>query len=148
STPSPSTASSARSSTRNSAISGLVGWLPVLGLLGVALHVGWLSLPWPLIHDAPIMHYIGWRIGEGAVPYRDLFDMNFPGVYLIHLMVLKLFGAGDAAWRTFDLVWLALTSFTIAFFARPWRRVASIGGAAFFAAYHLGAGAWQTGQRD
>jgi hypothetical protein len=126
----------------------VLAWLPVIGLIGVALHVGWLSLPWPLIHDAPIMHYIAWRIGEGAVPYRDLFDMNFPGVYLIHLMVLRVLGAGDAAWRTFDLFWLALTSFTVALFARPWRRVASIGGAAFFAAYHLGAGAWQTGQRD
>ena len=43
---------------------------------------------WPLVHDAPIMHYVAWRIAEGAVPYRDLFDMNFPGVYLLHLLVV------------------------------------------------------------
>src|SRR5262245_16552299 len=47
------------------------------------------SLDWPLIHDAPVMHYIAWRISQGAVPYRDLFDMNFPGTYLVHLAALR-----------------------------------------------------------
>jgi len=36
------------------------------GLLVVVLLV--LSLSWPLIQDAPDMHYISWRIGEGDVP--------------------------------------------------------------------------------
>ena len=124
------------------------GWVVVAGLGGVVLYVGWLSLPWPLIHDAPIMHYVAWRIGQGAVPYRDLFDMNFPGVYLLHLLVLKTLGAGDGAWRLFDLLWLALASLLIAQLAAPWGRLASVGGALFFAAYHLGGGAWQAGQRD
>ena len=126
----------------------LFGWAVVAGLAGVVLYVGWLSLPWPLIHDAPIMHYVAWRIGQGAVPYRDLFDMNFPGVYLLHLVVLKTLGAGDGAWRLFDLLWLALASLVIAALAAPWGRLASVGGALFFAAYHLGGGAWQAGQRD
>ena len=125
-----------------------LGWGLVAGLGAVVLHVGWLSLPWPLIHDAPIMHYVAWRIGEGAVPYRDLFDMNFPGVYLMHLAVLRLLGSGDAAWRAFDLAWLGLASLLVGALAAPWGRVAATGGALFFAAYHLGAGAWQAGQRD
>lgn len=120
----------------------------LLGLAGVVCYVGWLSLPWPLIHDAPIMHYIAWRIGEGAVPYRDLFDMNFPGVYLLHLAVIRTLGAGDAAWRAFDLLWLGLTSLLVAALAAPWGRLAAAAGALFFAAYHLGGGAWQAGQRD
>lgn len=126
----------------------LVAWLLVIGLAGVVLYVGWLSLSWPLIHDAAIMHYIAWRIGQGAVPYRDLFDMNFPGVYVIHLGVLRVFGAGDAGWRFFDLAWLGLTSAAAATLAAGWGRVAAVGGALFFAAYHLGGGAWQAGQRD
>ncbi|HYE92593.1 MAG TPA: glycosyltransferase family 39 protein, partial [Terriglobales bacterium] len=114
----------------------------------VALWLAWRSLDWPLIHDAPIMHYIAWRIAEGAVPYRDLFDMNFPGTYLVHLAVVTLLGAGDAAWRAVDLGVTAITAVLVAALAAPWGRAAAFGGASFFAAYHLAAGAWNAGQRD
>ena len=53
------------------------------------------------------MHYIAWRILEGAAPYRDLFDMNFPGVYAAHLLLLVTLGPGDLAFRAFDLGMLA-----------------------------------------
>jgi hypothetical protein len=114
----------------------------------LAAGLAWRSLSWPLVHDAPILHYIAWRIADGAAPYRDVFDMNQPGVYLLHLAVLKTFGAGDAAWRAFDLAWLTLTALAIAAFAAPWGAAAAAGGALGFAAYHLAGGAWQAGQRD
>ncbi len=123
-----------------------LGLLVPLGALAAAL--AWRSRGWPLVHDAPIMHYIAWRIGEGAAPYRDLFDMNFPGVYLVHLAALRLFGPGDAGWRVFDLLWLAATSGCAAALAAPWGRLAAWGAGLFFAAYHLAGGAWQAGQRD
>ena len=75
--------------------------LAAFGLL--VLWLTWKSLRWPLIHDGPIMHYVAWRILDGAVPYRDVFDMNFPGVYLVHLGVVRWLGTGDAAWRAVDL---------------------------------------------
>jgi hypothetical protein len=100
------------------------------------------------VHDAPIMHYIAWRIAEGAAPYRDLFDMNFPGAYLLHLALLRALGPGDVAWRVFDLAWLAAGAGAVAAFAWPWGRVAAAGGALFFAVHHLAGGAWQAGQRD
>ena len=53
------------------------------------------------------MHYIAWRILEGAAPYRDLFDMNFPGVYAAHALLLVTLGPGDHAFRVFDLTLLA-----------------------------------------
>jgi hypothetical protein len=114
----------------------------------MAVVLGVRSLGWPLIHDAPLMHYVAWRIGEGAVPYRDLFDMNFPGTYLLHLGVLRTLGPGDTAWRVFDLAWLAATCLAIAALARRWGMVAASGGGALFALYHLAGGAWQAGQRD
>jgi hypothetical protein len=121
----------------------------LVGAMGaVALWLGWKSLGWPLIHDAPIMHYIAWRIAEGAVPYRDLFDMNFPGVYAIHLAILQWLGPGDAAWRAADLGATVVTALTVAALAAPWGRAAAAGGACFFAAYHLAGGAWNAGQRD
>jgi hypothetical protein len=116
------------------------------GLLVVVLLV--LSLSWPLIQDAPVMHYIAWRIGEGDVPYRDLYDINQPGVYVLHLALLRTLGAADGAWRVFDLAWLAATAGTLALLAAPWGAVAATGAALAFAAYHLAGGAWQAGQRD
>jgi hypothetical protein len=124
------------------------GALGVAALAGVtaALLAG--SLRWPLVHDAPIMHYLAWRIAEGAAPYRDLFDMNVPGVYLLHLGVLRALGPGDAAWRAFDLAWLALGAGAVAALAAPWGALAASGGALLFAAHHLAGGAWHAGQRD
>src|SRR5262245_53204559 len=94
------------------------------------------------------MHYIAWRIAEGAVPYRDVFDMNFPGVYLVHMALLRTLGAGDVAWRIFDLTALALTGALVAALAAPWGVVAALGGALFFVVHHVANGAWQAGQRD
>jgi hypothetical protein len=121
----------------------------VIGGFGaLAAWLTWTSLPWPLIHDAPIMHYIATRIAAGDVPYRDLFDMNMPGVYVLHLVLVSTLGTGDFAWRVFDLTWLAAGALALAAFAAPWGRTAAAGAALFFAAYHLAGGAWQAGQRD
>jgi len=125
-----------------------LGAVVVAPLGALAAWLAWGSRGWPLIHDAPLMHYIAWRIGDGAAPYRDLFDMNFPGVYVLHMLALKLFGAGDMGFRAFDLVWLAATSLAAAALAAPWGSLAAAGAALFFAVYHLAGGAWQAGQRD
>jgi hypothetical protein len=127
-----------------SAASGVA--LVVFGALAVTL--AWRSLAWPLIHDAALLHYVAWRIADGAVPYRDLFDMNQPGVYLVHWAVLRTLGAGDLAWRVFDLAWLAATAWTLATLAAPWGGLAAAAGAVVFVTYHLAGGAWQAGQRD
>ena len=115
---------------------------------GVAVWLAWRSRTWPLIHDVVLMHYAAWRIGAGAVPYRDLFDMNQPGTYLIHLAVLRTLGGGDLAWRMVDLSALAATAAAVAAFAAPWGALASTTGVVVFTTYHLAGGAWQAGQRD
>ncbi len=120
----------------------------VLAFALVAAWLAWRSRAWSLVHDAPIMHYIAWRIGEGAVPYRDLFDMNFPGAYLLHLAVLRTLGPSDAAWRAFDLAWLGAGALAVAALARRWGTVAAAGGALLYVVHHLAGGAWQAGQRD
>ncbi len=116
---------------------------------GLALYLVWRSLGWPLIHDAPLMHYVAWRITQGAVPYRDVFDMNMPGVYLIHLAVIKTLGEGNVAWRLFDLGWLAATAVALWGYCRrmgdDW---SGLGAALLFVLYHLAGGAWRVGQRD
>ena len=123
-------------------------WLLLAPLAALAAGLVWRSRAWPLVHDAPIMQYLAWRISEGAAPYRDLFDMNFPGVYLIQLVALTVFGASDAGWRAFDLLWLLAVALCVAALVRPWGGVAAAGAALFFVTYHVAGGAWQAGQRD
>lgn len=126
--------------------------MAVAALGGGAGLLAWLiarSLDWPLIHDAPLMHYVAWRIADGAVPYRDLFDMNLPGAYLIHLGVLALAGDGDLPWRLFDLGWLAVTAALLYAYCRGLADPAGAAGAVLlFALWHLAGGAWHVGQRD
>ena len=116
------------------------------GLLAALLLM--LSLPWPVVLDTPVYHYIAWRMSQGDVPYRDIYDVNVPGLYLVHLALLRTLGAGDAAWRAFDLGWTAATAGAIALLAARWGALAGAGAALAFAAYHLAGGAWQTGQKD
>jgi len=118
------------------------------GLAAGILFLGWCSLGWPLIHDAPLMHYVARWIADGAAPYRDFFDMNFPGIYLVHLLVLALLGPGDAGFRLFDLAWLGATGALVAVYCRRFGAWSSALGALLFMAYHLAGGAWRAGQRD
>jgi hypothetical protein len=106
------------------------------------------SFHWPFIHDAPLMHYIVWRILSGAVPYRDVFDMNMPGTYLVHWIALRGFGISDPGFRLFDFLWLALTSSALYLFCRPFSRWAGALSAVFFFSFHLSQGALSMGQRD
>ena len=113
-----------------------------------ALRLLWASRDWPLVHDAPLMHYVAWRIQDGAAPYRDLFDMNFPGVYVTHLLLLRTLGPGDHAFRVFDVGLLAATGAGLWAALRrcgPWAGPAA---AALFALYHVAGGPWLAGQRD
>ena len=82
------------------------------------------------------------------MPYRDLFDMNFPGIYVVHRVVTGIGGYGDAAWRAFDLLWLALTCVLLFRFCRPFGRLASVGAASMFALWHTMGGPLSMGQRD
>jgi len=126
-----------------SAVIGLLAWLAA-GLLPLLIQ----SIPWPLIHDAPIMHYIAWRILHGAVPYRDVLDMNLPGVYLIHVLELKIFGMSDGGWRLFDFLWLAVTDCLLWQFCFPRGRWWALVAVLLYSAFHVSSGAPGMGQRD
>jgi hypothetical protein len=115
----------------------------------LAVYLGWRSLGWPLIHDAPLFHYIGWLIGQGLVPYRDIFDMNLPGIYLVHWAIVATVGAGDLGWRLIDLGWLVATAGALFAFCLPLGgRDGAAASALLFTLYHLAGGAWRAGQRD
>lgn len=74
-----------------------------VGFAGLGV-VAVVSLSWPRFHDAPIMEYVAWLNGKGYRPYRDVFDMNFPGSYLVQIVGDRTLGASDLSFRIFDLL--------------------------------------------
>jgi hypothetical protein len=122
--------------------------LAVAGAWSGALWLVWGSRSWPLVHDAPLMHYVAARLLEGAVPYRDLFDMNFPAVYAAHALLLALLGGSDLAFRAFDLAILAVAAAGLLVALRDTGRWGGPAAAALLVLYHVAGGPWLAGQRD
>lgn len=123
-------------------------WLCLLFLGWQVLEAMWYTRSWRLIHDAPLMHYIAWRMLEGDVPYRDIVDMNFPMSYLLVALALVTFGYDDMAWWQFDLFWMGLTAAGLAALVRPKGWLTACAAALFYMAYHLSDGNMTQGQRD
>ncbi len=78
----------------------LVSWSARVGLsradaLGVSLAVavGACTLAYPFGHDQGVHFYVGreW-LEHGALPYRDAFDYKPPGIFLIHALLIAVFG--------------------------------------------------------
>ena len=57
----------------------------------------WRSLDWPLIGDAAIFHFIAEQMRMGAVPYRDIYDVNMPLIYFVHAGIVAVVRAPDPA---------------------------------------------------
>jgi hypothetical protein len=129
-------------------------YIPLLGFAYVLLfgwRVGYLlmdSLHWNAEGNAGVMHYIAWRIGEGAVPYRDIVESNFPGTYLLYMLCHTLFGNTDIGFRLFDLTFCALIG--AAFMALTWAssRLYAVAGWLVFVYIHLCFGAKSMAERD
>ena len=108
----------------------------------------WRSLDWPLVGDASIFHFIAGQMQMGAVPYRDIVDINMPLIYFIHVAVVAIGGMGDVAWRAFDLAATALLSGLILVLVWPAGRAPAIQAALIVLVTHLLLGPYAAGQRD
>jgi hypothetical protein len=108
----------------------------------------WRSLDWPLVGDATIFHFIAGQFQMGAVPYRDIFDVNMPLVYFVHAAVIAIGGLGDAAWRAFDLTAAVLVSGLILMLVWPAGRAVAILAVLIVLVTHFLLGPYSAGQRD
>ena len=106
------------------------------------------SLDWPLFGDAPLMHYPAWLISQGAIPYRDIFDQQFPGLYLLHLCIIKFLGPGDFAWRMADLLSLLFINIGIFSFLKKSGTLPALLAVSLFSCYHLNGLPFHAAQRD
>lgn len=107
-------------------------------------------LNWPMVHDAPILNYVGWSLLNGAIPYRDLFDMNFPGTYAFHVFLATLPGDWDFKTALFNVVIVVASASAIALIVRQicGHARASIAAACTYIVICYGFSSWYALQRD
>jgi len=77
------------------------------GFTLVTAYLGVCTLSWEIYWDHAGFLYYAWLANErGYALYRDVLDVNMPGVHLFTILVSKVIGYGDFAWRFFDLLWV------------------------------------------
>lgn len=107
-----------------------------------------LSLPWPLIWDMQVIHYVSFLMDRGWAPYRQIGDMNMPGAYLVEHFALHTFGASDLGWRFWDYSLCAVAVASMFSIARRYDWLAAVLAGGFFTLMHGADGPMSAGQRD
>ena len=121
----------------------LIACLTLSLIYGIAV-----TAQWPLVGDAPLLHYVAFSIDHGRTPYRDIIEVDMPGTYALEWACIHLLGPGSAAWRVFDFglcaaILAALTAIT---WEDDWLQGFFAG--SLFALLHFRDGPTHTGQRD
>ena len=106
------------------------------------------SAHWQQVNDPAQLRYASFLVDHGMAPYRDLIEMNMPGIYLTNEAVVHTLGSGPLAWRIFDLLLTALAGAAMVVIAWPYDWPAGVLAAALFLLFHGRDGPMQTGQRD
>ncbi len=78
-------------------------------------------------------------------PYRDLLEINMPGIYLVNWSVMHALGAGSVAWRVFDFALMGVAAWAMIVIAWPYEWLAGVFGATLFILFHGRDGAGQDG---
>jgi hypothetical protein len=123
----------------------------VLVVLALTLSLVWGvvgTLHWPIVGDAPLMHYVAFLLDHGKAPYREIVDINLPGTYALEWGAIHFLGPGAAAWRVFDLGLLAVCLGAMVWMTASLDWLAGFFAGTLFALVHLRDGPTHTGQRD
>jgi hypothetical protein len=103
---------------------------------------------WKQVNDPAQLSYLCFLMDHGMAPYRDLIEVNMPGIYLVNWSVMHVLGESSYAWRIFDFSLTGIAAWAMIVIARPYDWLAGALGATLFALYHGRDGAGQAGQRD
>jgi len=126
----------------------LVRTLLAATLVGAFVYLIVHTSHWPLMQDAPVIHYVNFLTDHGMAPYRDIGDMNMPGAYLIERLGVLVFGPGDLAFRLYDFSLMGILIAAMISIARPYDWIAGALAGVLFAAIHFADGPKGAGQRD
>lgn len=103
---------------------------------------------WPLMWDGQVFHYINFLMAHGMAPYREIYDLNFPGIYLIDGWQIHLFGPGDLAWRFYDFFLLGCMIIAMIVISLPYDSLAGLIAGVLFTLFHAAEGPGNSAQRD
>ncbi len=94
------------------------------------------------------MHYVVFLLRQGAVPYKQIIDINLPGTYAFEGLGMVAFGDHAYGLRLYDWsLMIAMLAGCVAFFERHCRFAGAFAGL-LFDLVHLQDGIAQQGQRD
>jgi 4-amino-4-deoxy-L-arabinose transferase-like glycosyltransferase len=122
-------------------------WPAALSVLWIACGAIYLTLP--PSPDQFELGYLGWQMLEGAVPYRDFIDMNWPGVFWLHALASALFGNQLWSWRALDFMALGASAWFLQdLLRRTAGRTAAVVSLALYPLFYISVGSWFSGQSD
>ena len=119
----------------------------VVILVEVALALS-ISHSWPLVHDAPLIHYVVFLMAHGMAPYRDIVEINTPGGYVFEWLGMHLLGGDSVGWWLWDSLAGVVGVFASVWIAGKGHRLAGIVGGTLAYLIHLRDGPRDMGQRD
>ena len=103
---------------------------------------------WRLVNDAAQIDYACYLMDHGMAPYKEIVELNMPGIYMVNWSVMHTLGGGATAWRLFDFSLLAIAALAMCWIARPYGWLGGFFAGALFALFHGRDGPAQEGQRD
>ena len=123
--------------------------VPAIAALAVIAMSGLLYATLPPSPDQWFLGYTGWRLTEGAIPYHDFADGNWPGCHWLHALSVLLLGNTPYTWRVFDFgLMLACVLFAADTVRSLWGRRAGWWMLVLYPALYVVLGRWFAGERD
>ena len=132
----------------SASLTRFAGALVGVAIWGLAGLLTFLSLSWSPVTDSPPVRYVARGILNGAVPYRDYFDTNFPGTYLVYMAGLAALGTSDGAFRAMDLLVLVGIAAGVFVIVAPSGKLPAAIAAGLFAVHHVAGGPESAMERD
>ncbi|MBI3152442.1 MAG: hypothetical protein HYZ21_09930 [Chloroflexi bacterium] len=107
------------------------------------------SLQWPIAHDeAPLFYEAFLMQSEGRIPYRDIFDFQMPGSYIVYYLLGILGGFGAFRIRILDLFILAALIFITFQFMQRFGKMSALAAGILFGLKYLQGGPSLSLQRE
>jgi hypothetical protein len=106
------------------------------------------TIHWPWMWDTQVFHYAIFLMHHGKIAYKDIYDINMPGCYLMERWAIDIFGGGDLGWRFYEFTLLGSMTLAACIIAVPYDWFAGLLAGVLFAIFHGIDGAAMATERD